>query len=166
MKNKNLYFLLAGLMVLSFMFNSCKKDKTDSLQSLFTTGKWELGSVIEYKLLGNQELSKDTLECDSSQIFKFNDDMTCSYTNMDCVATTVSGKWSLSDTRLFLFADLTYPTVTSAGTNQPFINSRISNLGDFSMVLETGDLQTYYTATERRTIRRWGFIRIKPNVAQ
>ncbi|MCO5934102.1 hypothetical protein NAF17_01000 [Mucilaginibacter sp. RB4R14] len=166
MKNKNLYFLLVGLMVLSFTFNSCKKDKTDSIQSLFTNGKWELGSVIEYKYLGGQETNRDTLKCNNSQIFKFNDDMTCSYTNLDCKLSTVSGRWSLSDTRLFLFADITYPTVTTAGTKQPFINSRISNLGEFSMVLETGDLQTYFTSTDMRTIRRWGFIRIKPNVAQ
>ncbi|MET3978939.1 hypothetical protein ABIB62_001508 [Mucilaginibacter sp. UYP25] len=166
MKNKQLYFLLAVLMVLGFMFNSCKKEKTDSLKSLFTTGNWQLGTVIEYKYLGNQETSKDTLQCDSAQIFKFNDDMTCSYSYFDCLGSTVNGKWSLSDTRLFLFADLTYPTVTTAGTTQPFINSRIVNLGEFSMVLETGDLQTYYTATDTRTIRRYGFIRIKPNVAQ
>ncbi|MFD0765665.1 hypothetical protein ACFQZI_12445 [Mucilaginibacter lutimaris] len=166
MNYKKLYFLLAGIVVLGCMLNSCKKEKTDNIQSLFTTGKWQLGSVIEYKLLGNQEVSRDTLDCDSTQIFKFNDDMTCSYTNLDCDAGTVSGRWSLSDTRLFLLADITYPKVTSAGTKQPFINSRINNLGEFSLVLETGDLQTYYTSTDRRTIRRWGFIRIKPNVAQ
>lgn len=166
MNIKKSYILLAGTLLLGLVFNSCKKEKTDNIRNLFTTGKWQLGTVIEYKLLGNQELSKDTIECDSAQIFKFNDDMTCSYSNFDCSATTVNGKWSLSDTRLFLFANITYPTATSTGSTQPFINSRISNLGEFSMVLETGDLQNYYTATDRRTIRRWGFIRIKPNVAQ
>ncbi|MES2268232.1 MAG: hypothetical protein V4520_15835 [Bacteroidota bacterium] len=166
MNKKKTYSLLAGMLLLGFMLNSCKKEKTESLQSLFTNGKWQLGSVIEYKYLGGQETDRDTLDCDLAQTFKFNDDMTCSYTNLDCKENTVSGRWSLSDTRLFLNADITYPTVTSAGTKQPFINSRINNLGDFSMVLETGDLQTYYTSTDRRTIRRWGFIRIKPNVAQ
>jgi hypothetical protein len=105
-----------------------------------------------------------TFICDTTQIFAFNADMTCTYSNFDCKESTVTGKWSLSDTQLFLVADITYPAITTAGTTQPFINARIANLGDFSLVLETGDLQQYYTATDKRTIRRYGFTRIKPVV--
>ncbi|MBB5397515.1 lipocalin family protein [Mucilaginibacter sp. AK015] len=166
MTNKNVYFLLAGVVVISFFINGCKKEKQSSIPGLLTYGTWRLGSVMEYKYLGDSQTSVDTLECDSVQIFKFNDDKTCSYTNFDCNPTTMSGTWSLSDTKLYLFADITYPDITSAGTKQPFINSRITNLGEFSMVLETGDLQTYYTANDKRTIRRYGFIRIKPTIAK
>ncbi|RYU90817.1 hypothetical protein EWM62_09250 [Mucilaginibacter terrigena] len=166
MKKRNLYFLLAGLLVISFFANSCKKEKQSSIAGLLTYGKWQLGTVMEYKYLGDSQQSVDTLECDSAQIFVFNDDKTCSYTNFDCAPATVNGTWSLSDNKLFLFADITYPEITSAHTKQPFINSRIANLGEFSMVLETGDLQTYYTATDNRTIRRYGFTRIKPVVTK
>ena len=162
MKNRNLYFLLACLLVVTFFGTSCKKEKQTSIPSLLTTGTWQLGSIEEYHYLGDQRLSLDTIQADSTQIFAFNKDMTCTYTNFDNKAGTESGKWSLDKTSLYLFADITYPDVTSAGTKQPFINSHITNLGEYSLVMETGDIQTYYTATDKRTIRRYGFVRIKP----
>ena len=162
MKNKNIYFFIAGLFVISLLANSCKKEKLTSIPSLLTTGKWQLGSIQEYHYLGSQQTSLDTIKIDSTQIFKFNQDMTCSYTNFDNKAGTLTGRWSLDNTSLYLFADITFPEVTSAGTKQPFINSHMTSLGEFSLVMETGDIQTYYNATDKRTIRRYGFVRIKP----
>jgi hypothetical protein len=162
MKNKKIYLLLAGLLVLSFFINSCKKEKQTSIPSLFTTGEWQLGSIVRTTYLGDQQLAQDTIPSDSTQIFKFNNDMTCTYTNFDDNVGTIAGKWSLSDTQLYLFSDITYSDTTSAGTKQPFINAHIINLGEFSLVIETGDIQNYYTATDTRIIRRYGFVRIRP----
>jgi hypothetical protein len=161
MKRRNAYLLIAGLFLTLFIV-SCKKETQNSIPTLFTTGAWQLGSIQEYKYLGDLQTSADTIPTDSTQIFTFNKDMTCSYTNFDNKAGVATGHWQLSDTRLYLKADITYPAVTTAGTTQPFINAHIINIGNFSLVLETGDIQTYYTAADKRTIRRYGFIRIKP----
>ena len=166
MKNKKLFFLLTGLLGLSLFINSCKKDKQTSVPSLFTTGVWQLGSIMQYHYLGDSQTSVDTIRCDTIQIFTFNNDMTCTYSNFDCNPGTVAGKWSLSDTKLYLFADITYPAGTTAGTTQPFINAHLINLGEFSLVFETGDIQPYYNANDIRIIRRYGFTRIKPVVTK
>jgi hypothetical protein len=166
MNNKKIYFLLTGLLIASLFFNSCKKEKQTSIPTLFTTGVWQLGSIEETKYLGSTQLSDTTLVTDSTQILAFNADMTCSYQNFDDKAGTVSGTWSLSDTQLFLFANITYPEATSTGTKQPFINCHIINLGEYSLVMEAGDIQTYYSPTDNRTIRKYGFVRIKPTVTR
>lgn len=166
MNNKKIYFLLAGLLIVSFFFNSCKKEKQSSIQNLFTGGVWQLGSIEETKYLGSTQLSDTTLVTTTTQIFDFNADMTCSYQNFDDKAGTVNGTWSLSDTQLFLFATITYPEITSANTKQPFINCRIVNLGEYSMVIQAGDIQTYYSPTDNRTIRTYGFVRINPAVTK
>lgn len=166
MNNKKIYFLLAGLLITSFFLNSCKKEKQTSIPSLFTNGTWQLGSIQEAKYLGGSRLSLDTLQAKTTQIFAFNKDMTCSYTNFDDKAGTVNGTWSLSDTKLFLFSTITYPEITTTGTKQPFINCHILSLGEYSLVIEAGDIQTYYNPTDKRTIRTYGFVRIKPAVTQ
>jgi hypothetical protein len=166
MNNKKIYFLLAGLLIAGLFLNSCKKEKQTSIPSLFTYGVWQLGSIQEAKYLGSTRLSLDTIQADSTQIFAFNSDMTCSYTNFDDKASVVNGTWSLSDTKLFMSSTITFPEVTSAGTKQPFINCHLLNVGEYSLVMEAGDIQTYYNATDRRTIRTYGFVRIKPVVTQ
>jgi hypothetical protein len=161
MKRRNTYLLIVGLLISLFVV-SCKKETQNSISTLFTSGVWQLGSIREYKYLGDLQTSADTIRIDSTQLFTFNKDMTCTYRNFDNRAGIVKGNWELSDTRLYLKANITYPQVTTAGTTQPFINAHIINIGDFSLVLETGDIQTYYTAADSRTIRRYGFVRIKP----
>ncbi|WP_454803851.1 lipocalin family protein [Mucilaginibacter phyllosphaerae] len=166
MKNKNFYFFLSVLLIVAFFTNSCKKEKQNYIPTLFATGTWQLSSILESKYLGDSRLSLDTLQCDTTQFFTFNkDDMTCTYTNFDCVDQEAKGTWQLSDTRLFLFADMTVKDGSQVGTSKPFLNARIINVGEYSLVLEAGDIQTYYTATDRRTIRRYGFVRIKPVTA-
>jgi hypothetical protein len=162
MNNKKIYFLLAGLLFAGLCFTSCKKEKQSSVPSLFTYGTWRLGSIQVDHYLGGTRLKPDTLDLDSIQTFVFNKDMTCSFTNFDNKAGTVSGTWGLSDTKLYMFANITYPEVTTDGTKQPFINCQIVNLGEYSMVIQTGDLQTYYNPTDTRTIRTYGFVRINP----
>jgi hypothetical protein len=169
MNNKKLYFLIFGLIVTSLVINSCKKDKQTSIPSLFTTGYWELGSIQVYHYIGDSQISVDTLTCNQAQLFTFKPDMTCTYTNFDCNVQTASGKWSLSDTKLYLSSDITLKDTTIVDKKtvisniQPFSNAHIINIGDFSLVLETGDIQLYYTATQPRTIMRYGFIRQRPD---
>jgi hypothetical protein len=163
MNNKKIFLLLAGLLTVCFFFNSCKKEKQSSIPGLFTYGVWRLGSIQEAKYLGGEQTDLDTLNVKTIQTFKFNSDQTCSYTNFDDKTGTVSGTWSLSDTQLYMFANMTFPYITTAKTNQPFINCRIVTLGEFSMVIQTGDIQNYYNPTDVRTIRTYGFVRIKPD---
>ncbi|MFD0793550.1 hypothetical protein ACFQZX_07960 [Mucilaginibacter litoreus] len=161
MNNNYNRFLGIILLLTAVALNSCKKEKQDYLSDLLIKDQWQLGSVLEYHYLGDSQLSVDTIQCDATQIFKFNKDKTCAYTNFGCNAGTISGNWSISGNRLYLISDLTVPDATASGTSQPFINARINNLGDFSLVLETGDIQTYYTATDYRDIRRYGFVRVR-----
>nr|WP_067054607.1 hypothetical protein [Mucilaginibacter sp. L294] len=166
MNNKKIYFLLTAVLVAGFFFNSCKKEKQSSIPSLFTYGTWRLTSIQEATYLGGSRLTLDTIPINTIQTFAFNDDRTCAYTNFDDKEDTVNGTWALSDTQLYLFANITFPYTTTAKTNQPFINSHIISLGEFSMVIEAGDIQTYYSPTDSRTIRTYGFVRIKPDGTQ
>jgi hypothetical protein len=163
MKNKNLYFFLSALLFVAFLTNSCKKEKQNSIPTLFATGTWQLSSILESRYLGDSRLDLDTIQCDKDQFFTFDkDNMTCTYTNFDCVDQEAKGSWKLSDTRLYLNADMTVKDTTKAGSSKPFLNAHIINIGEYSLVLEAGDIQPYYTSTDSRTIRRYGFVRIKP----
>jgi hypothetical protein len=168
MKNKRILFLLAALVTISMVSNSCKKDAQTSIQALFTKGKWQLASVIKLRYLGASQLTpvhSDTMNttCDSTQIFTFTSNTTCSYTNFDCIPQKVTtGTWSLSKDQLFLMANITLADTLAGGkvnpAGQPFIYTQIVNLGQYSMVLQTGNIATYYTSTTKRTIIQYGFV--------
>ncbi|CAN5274845.1 hypothetical protein BH09BAC6_BH09BAC6_09050 [soil metagenome] len=163
MKYKIPSLLLLGAIVI-LLVNSCKKDTQTSLQALFTTGTWQLASVQVYHYTGNSQTSTDTLNtnCNLIQLFTFNKDKTCTYTYFDCLdQPTATGQWALTPNQLFLNATVTCKDTTAAGSSRPFINAQILDLGDYSMVLQTGDIQPNYSATKKRTIVRYGFIRQK-----
>jgi hypothetical protein len=165
MKIKNSLLLLFVLAVINLLNNSCKKDAQTSIQGLFTKGTWQLASVMRFHYLGSSQLATDTLNttCDTTQLFTFNKDNTCSYTNFDCVTqSTAKGNWSVSSDQLFLMASMTCQDTVAGGgpgTSKPFAYAQIINLGNYSMILQTGDIATYYTATTKRTITQYGFIR-------
>lgn len=166
MKNKTVYLLLATLLGTAFFINSCKKTDQSNIPNLLTTGVWQLASVQVVHYIGDSNLSTDTLntKCDTTQLFTFNKDNSCTYTNFDCkVQPTSVGKWSITSNRLFLNADVVCQDTTAAGKSQPFALAQIINLGQFSLVLQTGDIQAYYTSAQKRTIRRYGFIRQRTN---
>ena len=154
------YPFIALMAVVCIIINSCKRDNVDNISTLLTSGYWQLASVRQVKFLGDTQLSDTTTTCDSVQTFTFNKDKTCTFVNFGCAANRINGSWSLNSTKLFLMSDLTAPDSTGK-PYQPFGYTRISNLGDYSLVLETGDIQNYYNATDRRTLYRWGFVRIK-----
>jgi hypothetical protein len=163
MKSKYLLLILAGLFV-ALVINSCKKDNTNPIQTLFTGGTWELASVMAFNYTGDQLESVDTLNetCQQSQFFTFNADNTCTYTNFDCMTqTSAPAHWALTSNQLYLQTNLVCKDTTAAGSSMPFANAAIFNLGQFSLVLHTGDIQPNYSLTKPRRIVEYGFIREK-----
>jgi len=165
MKNKTLLLFLPGLMLVGMLVNSCKKDNTGSIETLFTSGKWQLASVVATVYLGDAVTSTTTLNttCDSTQIFIFNTDKTCTYSNFDCLPQQSSGNWSLSSDKLTLYADMSARDTTALGTSKPFNGARIINLGQYSMVLDAGDVQDVSVTKPRRVVR-YGFVRQKTTI--
>lgn len=163
MKFKLLFFILCGFALIGLVTNSCKKNQQDYIQTLFTQGKWQLSTMTVTHKVGASTVSEDTLNtlCDSTQVYKFNIDNTCTYTNFDCLPQKASGHWSLSKDRLILYSDMVCQDTTAATSSKPFQVAKIINLGQYSLVLQTGDLETYYTPTQVRTITQYGFVRQK-----
>jgi len=163
MKNKHLLLILTGLSV-GLVINSCKKNGQNPIQTLFTGGTWQLASVQVYNYKGNTLVSTDTItdSCKSTQFFTFNKDNTCVYTNFDCISqTSASAKWSLTPNQLFLVAEAVCKDTSAKGSSMPFIYSQIINLGNYSLVLQTGDIQPNFSLTKPRQIIQYGFIRQK-----
>ncbi|MGZ3823050.1 MAG: hypothetical protein ACXVB6_20825, partial [Mucilaginibacter sp.] len=82
-------------------------------------------------------------------------------TNFDCLPQSVKGHWTLSPNKLFLYCDMVCQDTTAAKSSKPFQTAKIVNLGQYSLVLQTGDLETYYTPSQVRTVTQYGFIRQK-----
>jgi hypothetical protein len=165
MKRTRLLLILAGL-IIALVINSCKKTTQSPIHALFTGGKWQLASVFAFNYIGNTQISTDTLNttCDSTQVFIFNANNTCTYTNFDCIKQSPpSASWSLTANQLFLQANVVCKDTTATGSSMPFANAAIQNLGQFSLILLTGDIQPNYSLTKPRRIVQWGFIRQKLN---
>lgn len=164
MKNKIPFLFVLSLVLINVLSNSCKKDKQTSLQTLFTNGKWQLSTVIVTTTTVDTSIV-DTLNttCDTTQLFTFNADNTCTYTNFQCKDQPMAtGRWSLSEDQLYLNSDIVCQDTISSGTgsSKPFASAQIFNLGQYSLVLQTGDLQSNPTI-KKRTVIRYGFIRQK-----
>jgi len=142
--------------------NSCKKDTRSTVTSLFSGGSWQLASELVTITTGTTTVI-DTLnvKCDSTQVFVFNADKTCSYTNFDCVPQKKAGTWSLSTDQLTLNAAITLADTTAAKSSKPFLNAQVVNLGDYSMVLQTGDYNVIPTSLNKTRVVRYGFVRQK-----
>lgn len=165
MKKKNILLLLPCLLV-GLIINSCKKDNQGTISKLIVGGKWQLASVMRFNFVGSTEGATDTLNtnCNLTQFFTFNSDNTCTYTNFDCLAqTSASAPWSLTSDQLHLQAAVVCDTssTATASTFMPFKDAQIINLGQYSMVLLTGDIQTNYSLTAIRHQVQYGFVRVK-----
>jgi hypothetical protein len=163
MKIKYLLLLLTGL-IICMMVNSCKKESQTAIQTLFTGGTWQLTSVQDSSFTGNSLISTTVLDtaCVLAQFFTFNADKTCTYTNFDCIQQTPpGGQWALTSNQLILQSNVVCKDTTSIGSSMPFANAKILNLGQYSLVLETGDIQPNFSLTAKRKTRRFGFVRIK-----
>jgi len=162
MKLKFRLLILFGLAMIGLLVNSCEKTKQDYIASLFTGGKWQLSTVTVTSYTGAETISSDTLfaSCSLVQDFTFNSDKTCSFANYDCSTQTSNGHWSLSADKLFLSSDIVCQTAAKKDT-VPFKTAKIMNLGQYSLVLQTGDLETYYPPNQHRVVTQWGFVRVK-----
>jgi hypothetical protein len=165
MKYKVPLFFLAGFAMTALIINSCKKETQNNIETLFTGEQWHLSSLQRTHYVGDTLKYTDTLNttCPLDQIFTFNADKTCTYTNFTCKEQpTATGTWSLSTDQLFLNSNIACKDSTGGGTTtQPFKTARIVNLGQYSLVLQTGNLETFYPPDRVRTITRYGFVRQK-----
>lgn len=163
MRNKFILFCLIGLAFIAVVVNSCKKSNKDYIETLFPGGQWQLASTMRYHVLNNATLKTDTLNaiCDSAQVFTFFDNNTCTYAHFDCQPQPkASGTWSLSSSKLILMANMTC-TDSVKNQVQPFSNARIMNLGQYSLVLRTGEYNTYYPAGDTVVYTEYSFVRVK-----
>ena len=165
MKYKVPLFFLVGFALIALIINSCKKETQNNIETLFTGGQWQLSSLQRTHYVGDTLKFTDTLNtaCTLDQIFTFNADKTCSYTNYTCdPQPTANGTWSLSTDQLYLNSNIACKDSTGGGTTtQPFKIARIINLGQYSLVLETGSLETFYPPNRVRVKTRYGFVRQK-----
>jgi hypothetical protein len=166
MKKNIVLILLPGLLLMSVIVNSCKKATQTSIQTLFTGGKWQLASITRYHFLNNSALKSDTLNttCNTTQFFTFNTDNTSTYTNFDCITQTSTGQWALTPDQLFLNCNMVCQDTTAAKTSKPFLSAKIINLGQYSLILRTGQYGDYYPANQLVTYTDYGFVRQKSSV--
>jgi len=174
MKNNKLIFFLAILVLTAagLIINSCKKDNQNYIETLLTRGKWQLASVLVYNKVGSSVVRVDTLNtnCDSTQIFSFNSNGTCTYTNFECIPQKTSGSWTLSSDQLTLNSNMLCTDTLTDGTGaiaptkgMPFQNTQLYNVGQYSMVLRTGDINILVTSTTRSRIIQYGFVHPSAN---
>ena len=163
MRNKLLLFCVFGAIVVGFTANSCKKTNQNYLQTLLTDGHWQLASLTVTQTRNDTTLTQDTINslCNLTQALTFNSGGTCTYTNFDCISQTVTGHWVLSANQLFLLSDLKFQDTTAIVNPTPFTNAQILNLGQYSLVLKTGDLGIYYPPNTVLTVFTYGFVRVK-----
>ena len=161
MKFKILLLSLVGFVLISLVINSCKKDNSGTISALFTDGRWQLASI----LVTNTDGIITTIEtlnttCDSTQVFTFGSN-TCTYSNFDCIPQKSSGSWSLSKDQLTLYSTMTCQDTTAKHSSMPFDTAQIVTLGQYSMVLQTGNFNVIPTTINKTRVVRYGFVRQK-----
>jgi hypothetical protein len=165
MKNKRLLLILTGLVV-ALIINSCKKNTQSPIHSLFTGGTWQLTSLQVTHWTGNQLDSTVTLPVPCIEDFTFNADNTCTYSNFDCITQlSTPTAWALTGDQLHLQTNVVCQDTVKGKvvSSMPFSYASIQNLGQYSLILWTGDIQPNYSLTAKRTIYQYGFVRQKVN---
>lgn len=163
MKKIRWLLILTGL-IIAVVINSCKKSGQSPIETLFTGGQWQLASVQVTYYTGNTQDSTIAINAPCIQDFIFNANNTCTYSNFDCITqTSAPAQWILTGNQLFLQTNMVCKDTTAAGSSMPFSNASIQTLGQFSLVLQTGDIQPNYSLTAKRKIIQWGFVRQKLN---
>jgi hypothetical protein len=153
--------MFLGLLLTGALINSCKKEDELATIDTFLSGKgpWELAAVYVYNFKGDT-LKTDTLntKCNLAQTFIFNDDGNCTYTNFNCLTSTATGKWSLSDDRLVLNSDIVCKDTSAAGQSRPFTRMQVVNLGRNSLVIQRNDTLSVVRNLVVRRVTQYGFI--------
>jgi hypothetical protein len=144
-----LLFIIAAVVLVS---NSCKKDNGDQLSYFLTNGTWSLASQQVFHYVGDNLMKTDTITLACTQKLTFNSNNTALYQNYKCNNSSGTGEWNITTD------NLTIQSPIIIGTDTLFKNSQIVNLGQYSLVLQTGSISPYYTSKTVRTITRYGFI--------
>lgn len=148
------------LLAISAFINACQKDK-NAIDFFLSNGSWQLANLQEFTYIGSSLQKTDTLnkKCPISQVITFSSDRKTSYNgNFQCINQTGSGQWTLiqRDT-IRLQSDLALKDSTGKQV-QPFADSQVINLGQYSLVIETGDISPVYTQKQLRKILRYSFV--------
>lgn len=152
MKYKFFLLLLCGLGITTMLTNSCKKDNSDQLSYFLTNGTWSLASQMVFHYVGDTLKKTDTITLACTQKLVFNTNGTSQYQNYNCNNSSGSGNWNINQD------NLTVQSPIIIGKDTLFKNAQIINLGQYSMVLQTGSISSYYTSKTVRQITRYGFI--------
>lgn len=147
---------------MALVINSCKKDNSDTVAYFLTAGSWQLVSVQTASFVGDTLKRTDTLNttCSLNQIFQFKSDNSCTYANYHCITQNSGGQWQITPDELTLQTTLSVQDTLKGATvtTKAFQNAQIINLGQYSLVLQTGDTSPYYTSKTPRKITRYGFV--------
>ncbi len=137
--------------MLILLVNSCKKDNNDTPAYFLTQGKWQLASVQIFHFVGDvqqKQTKADTVLINCTQTVVFKNDNTCTFSNFKC-NNTLNGSWQIDPNSLIL---------KSQGLDTLSKDARIITLGQYSLVVQTGDISTYYKATTVRNITVYGYV--------
>lgn len=149
-KGSILIVLIIGVTLL--LVNSCKKDNNDQLSYYLTNGPWSLASQQVFHFVGDTLKKTDTINLACTQKLSFNSDNSSAYQNYKCNSINGTGSWNISTDNLTLQSPIIL------GPDTLFKNAQIINLGQYSLVLQTGSINPFYTSKTVRTITRYGFI--------
>jgi hypothetical protein len=153
-------------MLTGWLISSCKKDNGQSSVNTFLTSDrvWRLASMQVVTRHGDTIKRTDTLNtrCDKDQTFSFNTNGRCTYENYFCIDQTSTGSWQLTtQDSTILRVNMVCQDTTRARSSRPFAYTRVINLGQNSLVLESTVIDTLRknpVVVFRRRTTTFGFI--------
>lgn len=150
-----------------WLISSCKKADQNSYVNVFLAGgqPWQLASQQVSLFYGDTLKRTDTLnrECALNQVFDFDNDGSCTYQNYSCINQSVKGTWQITpeDQPPLLRSNIICKDGSATGNSQPFALTKIINLGQNSLVLESTIRDTLRKAPNvvlRSRVTRYAFI--------
>jgi hypothetical protein len=149
-----------------WLVSSCKKADEGSYINVFLAGgpPWQLVSQQVSVFNGDTLKRTDTLNrnCTQNQVFNFNGNGTCTYTNYSCINQTSQGTWKIIiQDSLRLQSNVTCRDTSKIGSSTPFENAEIVNLGQNSLVLQVvkfSIIRTVPTRLLEKKVTRYAFI--------
>jgi hypothetical protein len=157
--------IMLAMMLGGWLLSSCKKTDQTLYVNVFLASErpWQLASQQVSLFYGDTLKRTDTLNrgCTLNQVFDFDNDGTCTYQNYGCRSQSAKGTWQISpeDQPPVLRSNVNLEDAT--GSSQPFALTRIINLGQNSLVLEStirDTLRRKPNTVLRSTVTRYAFI--------
>jgi len=150
-----------------WLVTACTKTNDKPYVDVFLAGgrPWQLASQQVSLFYGDTLKRTDTLnrQCALNQVFDFDNDGTCTYQNYGCISQEVKGTWQMSpeDQPPVLRSNIVCKDGSATGSSQPFALTKIINLGQNSLVLEStlrDTLRKVPNVVLRSTVVRYAFI--------